>query len=147
ASAVDNFYNDCEAWIIGGTGINQIRSILSYVGSTKVATIYPAWQTTPDNTSLFILMPCGQADLGAINGAASVGAAGYVGLDWGHINAPTTVVNLSGTTIGILTTYTGNTVQTGDSYARLGAPVGANIAADIAEIEGETDGIANCLTT
>lgn len=31
-----------------------------------------------------------------------------------------------------VTTYTGNTVQTGDAFARLGAPAGASIAADIA---------------
>ena len=31
-----------------------------------------------------------------------------------------------------ITTYTGNTPQTGDNYARLGAPAGASIAADIA---------------
>lgn len=37
--------------------------------------------------------------------------------------------------------YTGNTVQTGDAFARLGAPAGASIAADLAEIEGETDTI------
>lgn len=35
------------------------------------------------------------------------------------------------TTVGTLTTYTGNTPQTGDSYTRLGAPTLANIAADI----------------
>lgn len=35
------------------------------------------------------------------------------------------------TTVGTLTTYTGNTPQTGDSYARLGAPSGASIDADI----------------
>lgn len=35
------------------------------------------------------------------------------------------------TTVGTLTTYTGNTVQTGDSFARLGAPLGASIDADI----------------
>lgn len=46
-----------------------------------------------------------------------------------------------------LTTYTGNTVQTGDSYARLGAPAGATIAADLVEIEAETDGIAAIPTT
>jgi hypothetical protein len=35
------------------------------------------------------------------------------------------------TAVGTLTTYTGNTVQTGDSFARLGAPSGASIDADI----------------
>jgi hypothetical protein len=35
------------------------------------------------------------------------------------------------TAVGTLTTYAGNTVQTGDSFARLGAPSGASIDADI----------------
>lgn len=37
--------------------------------------------------------------------------------------------------------------QTGDNYARLGAPAGASIAADIAEVEGETDAIIATLGT
>jgi hypothetical protein len=37
-----------------------------------------------------------------------------------------------------LTTYTGNTVQTGDAYARLGAPAGASQAADIAAVKVDT---------
>lgn len=40
-----------------------------------------------------------------------------------------------------------STAQTGDSFARLGAPAGASIAADIAEVEAETDGIAAIPTT
>lgn len=43
--------------------------------------------------------------------------------------------------VDTLTTYTGDTPQTGDCYARLGAPAGGSIAADIAEIEGETDAL------
>lgn len=34
--------------------------------------------------------------------------------------------------VNTLTTYTGNTVQTGDIFARLGAPAGASVSADIA---------------
>jgi len=86
----------------------------------------------------------GRIDLGKILGTASAGAAGYVGVDWAHINAPTTTVDLTGTTIKNLD---GNTVQTGDAYIRagtiittLGAPV-TTIAGDIAEVEGETDSI------
>jgi hypothetical protein len=37
-----------------------------------------------------------------------------------------------------VTTYTGNTPQTGDAYARLGAPVGASISADVAAVKGDT---------
>jgi hypothetical protein len=40
-----------------------------------------------------------------------------------------------------VTTYTGNTAQTGDSFARLGAPAGASVSADIAAIEAQTDDI------
>ena len=44
-------------------------------------------------------------------------------------------------TIGTLTTYTGNTPQTGDSFARLGAPVAASISADIAVTDAVADAI------
>ncbi len=71
-------------------------------------------------------------------GTASAGVAGYVALDWGHINAPTTAVDLSGTTIKNLD---GNTVQTGDSYARLGAPAGASVSVDIASVQTDTTNI------
>lgn len=40
-----------------------------------------------------------------------------------------------------LTTYTGNTVQTGDAYARLGAPAGASVSADVAAVKGFVDDI------
>jgi hypothetical protein len=42
----------------------------------------------------------------------------------------------SGVTIGTVSTLTGHTAQTGDNYARLGAPAGASVSADIAAIEG-----------
>ena len=40
--------------------------------------------------------------------------------------------------VDTLTTYTGNTVQTGDAYARLGAPAGASVSADIAAVKSNT---------
>ena len=43
--------------------------------------------------------------------------------------------------VDTLTTHTGNTVQTGDSFARLGAPAGVSIAADLVAIEAQTDDI------
>lgn len=38
-------------------------------------------------------------------------------------------------------TLDGHTAQTGDAYARLGAPAGASVSADIAAIEAQTDDI------
>lgn len=54
------------------------------------------------------------------------------------------------TLCGTLTTYTGNTPQTGDAFARLGAPAGASIAADIATRStyagGDTSGTTTLLS-
>jgi len=47
--------------------------------------------------------------------------------------AADTVANV--TTVG---TLTGHTAQTGDNYARLGAPAGASVSADIAAVKAET---------
>lgn len=44
-------------------------------------------------------------------------------VNWARVTAPTTAVDLSGTDIQLVdtvTTYTGNTPQTGDSFARIG---------------------------
>lgn len=40
--------------------------------------------------------------------------------------------------VDTLTTYTGNTLQTGDSFARLGAPAGASVSADVAAADDAT---------
>jgi len=53
------------------------------------------------------------------SGMSTVGSIGKKLADW---------------VVGTIDTYTGNTKQTGDAYARLGAPAGASIAADIAAI-------------
>ena len=73
-----------------------------------------------------------------------VSAGGEAGVDWANVGTQSTAVNLSATTVNLtntVTTYTGNTVQTGDSFARLGLPAGASVSADIAAIEAQTDDI------
>lgn len=87
------------------------------------------------------------ATAGDFTTASSIGKALYVsnivpGAAGGHFiagtNAATTITTGLTThfigTVDTVTTYTGNTVQTGDSYARIGAPVGASISADIAAV-------------
>ena len=47
-------------------------------------------------------------------------ASGNIGIDWANVENPSSAVDLSATDIRLcdtITTYTGNTVQTGDSYA------------------------------
>ena len=55
-------------------------------------------------------------------------------------NTGTWTGNLAGT-VSTLTTYTGNTVQTGDAYARLGAPAGASVSADVAAAKTVVDAV------
>lgn len=50
-----------------------------------------------------------------------VTATGAAGIDWGNVENPTTSLGLTNTTVGIVTTLTGHTAQTGDCFARIGA--------------------------
>lgn len=71
-----------------------------------------------------------------------VSVGGEAGVDWANVGTPGSTVNLSATTVNLtntLTTYTGNTVQTGDSFARLGAPAGASVSADILVLDNFVD--------
>ena len=84
-----------------------------------------------------------------------VSAGGEAGVDWANVGGQSTSVNLSATTtnlVNTLTTYTGNTPQTGDSFARIGA-TGSSLtslasAADLATVAGYIDTeIAALITT
>lgn len=86
----------------------------------------------------------GRVDLGKILGTASAGQAGSVSPDWAQVKNPTTVLDLTQTTIKNLD---GNTVQTGDSFARLGAPAGASVSADVAAVKTDTGTILTDVNT
>jgi hypothetical protein len=60
------------------------------------------------------------------SGMSTVGSIGKKLADW---------------VVGTIDTYTGNTKQTGDAYARLGAPAGASVSADIAAVKADTAAI------
>lgn len=53
ASATNDIYNYQRIDITSGTGSGQSAIITDYDGTTKVATVDHAWQTTPDNTSVY----------------------------------------------------------------------------------------------
>ena len=50
--------------ITSGTGSGQKRHVEDYVGSTKVLTVYPAWDTAPDNTSHYEIKAFSDAAVG-----------------------------------------------------------------------------------
>jgi hypothetical protein len=76
ASSTTDFFDGCTILLTGGTGSGQYRLVTAYNGTTKVATVTPAWATNPDNTSTFAILPRGIADLAAIlNVAVSTSTA------------------------------------------------------------------------
>lgn len=153
--------------IRAGTGAGQTRQITAYT-SGRVATVNLAWTITPDNTSEYVVHPLGLDAATVTQIAAGVWNASrndyqlansfgeYVRADAlsivGNATAAdvlesiltggggTITANLAGT-VTTVTTLTGHTPQTGDAFARLGAPVGASISADLQTIDGIVDAI------
>ena len=112
ASGVTQFYRGMLVGTTGGTGggggsgklNNQLRVITSYNYLTKVATVFPQWETTPDNTTTYeILLPSGMqyVNVGRWNGTdlATPDTAGYPvatikdGTSQGELNLASGVVD------------------------------------------------------
>lgn len=151
ASAVDDFYNGVLVWAVGGTGAGQAGVITDYVGATKVATVDNNWRTNPDATTVFVLLP-GSLGLtsatlaSAVWGAArsSYTTAGTFGE--GVLLASAAIQSIWDALTSALTTVgsIGKRLVdylTGDIYARLGAPAGASMSADIAAVKSDTAAI------
>lgn len=65
--------------LTSGTGSGQTRHVEDYVASTKVATVYPAWDTQPDNTTGYKIEPFAEAAVGEYAQVTSTfGRARYV---------------------------------------------------------------------
>lgn len=130
----------------GGTGAGQARIIYDYVSTTDTASVSPDWVTTPDNTTTYIIAPTPPAPTNsAVLPSVSIGAVGgdtqsmtdlkaFVDSCYNPATNKIAGVVLADTT----TTLTGHTPQTGDSYARIGAPAGASISADVAAVKSDT---------
>ena len=56
--------NGLQIEITSGTGSGQQRFITDYNGSTKVATVYPAWDTQPTSSSNYSITPFSQNSVG-----------------------------------------------------------------------------------
>lgn len=85
----------------------------------------------------------GPSGSGSAQTARDVGASVLLssGTGAGQISLSSGLVTLAGVThtgavIPTVTTLTGHTAQTGDAFARLGAPAGASVSADVAAVKG-----------
>ena len=75
----DDQANGMFVTLTSGTGSGQTRHISDYVASTKVATVYPAWDTAPDNTTGYKVEPFAATAVGEYAQVTSTfGRARYV---------------------------------------------------------------------
>lgn len=114
ASATNAYYYHQLVQIVSGTGAGQVRQIIGYIGSTKVASVNYAWQTNPDNTSVYRLL------------ADHVPFCDAGGVTWAYNHAGSAIATITAT----------NALAT-----LIGTPAGADVSTDIAAIKGETASI------
>lgn len=115
--------------------------ISDYTGSTKTVTLAAGTTFTAaatDNISIMAPMPMQPTVSGR---TLDVSAGGEAGVDWANVGTPGSTVSLTATTVSTVTTLTGHTAQTGDAFARLGAPAGASVSADVAAVKVDTAAI------
>ena len=122
ATATTDIYKGARIATTGGTGAGQSRMITTYNGTTKVATIDPAWVTNPDATTAY-----------------EIQAADAQVQMWDHASADAADVALSAASD--LTTVKTDTaailIDTADMQPKLGAPA-VDISADIAAVKAQT---------
>ena len=69
ASAVNGTYDNMSVYITSGTGLGQLRTISTYVGSTKIATLSSVWTTNPSpSDSVYSVAPKVTVSSGSDNG-------------------------------------------------------------------------------
>jgi hypothetical protein len=125
----DDMYEDALVSIISGTGAGQVRAILSYTASTRVATVHEDWVVIPDATSVYVVAGSSASNVHAIadSSAAALNIlADYDGTGYDKANS----------TIGTTTT---NTDMRGTDSAATAAAL-ATAQADLDIITG-ADGV------
>jgi hypothetical protein len=107
--------------------IKQLINVL--VGTTGVTT-FPAEAAPANNISLAEVIRAIHTDVTGLNGDAMRGT-----------DSAALAADYTAARAGYLDNINGHTAQTGDNYARLGAPAGASVSADIAAVQTDTDDI------
>ena len=71
ASSANDAYNGQIIFIRGGVGEDQVKEVIDYNGTTKIATIRGTWTVTPTDSSAYVMLPSAvtfvsQADMSEI---------------------------------------------------------------------------------
>lgn len=135
--ATDSYYNGQVVVVTDGTGVGQSRRILSYVGSTTVATVAENWVVNPSSDSVFVVFgsvtdasipivediqtQIGTAGDGLTDIASVAAVAGAVG----------SVTGAVGSVTGAVGSVTGN--------------VGGNVAGSVASVVGAVGSVTGAV--
>lgn len=141
ASFADDLLIGSTIFITGGTGAGQSRAITDYVSATDTATV-ETWTTTPDNTSTYEIFGTAASTGGGGLDAAGVRAA--IGMASANMDTQLGTID---TNVDAILVDTSTTLDdlVDDLESRLGTPSnlggGATVAANLSDIEGQTDDI------
>ena len=145
--------------IYAGTGAGQARMITTY-STGRVASVVPNWITSPDNTSKYIIHAfadpvfVGQDNKVILSTDAHTGATvptvtsvtNAVGITSGAIQSIWDALTSALTTSGSVGKRIADFL-TGDAFARLGAPAGASVSADVAAVQTSVNTVDDLLDT
>lgn len=97
AASSNDIYNGQIVFIRAGTGEDQVGTVISYVGSSKVATVHRNWAVIPDTTSAYVMLPASPVELtdNSIGGIWDEARSGHVAVgSFGeHVNANITQIS------------------------------------------------------
>jgi hypothetical protein len=112
ATATDDLYKGEMVKIYSGTGAGQVRVIIGYVGTTKVATVGRAWLVSPDATSVYAVMAIQSPPLDANLGVKlwTGTSAGMVNVASGKVPATLASTDVTGNVAADLQTIKTQTV-------------------------------------
>lgn len=133
-----------------GTTISAAQAIASVTGAVGSVTGNVGGNVTGSVGSVVAIV---SANVTRFAGTTSVGTAGYVGVDWSAINAPTSTQALTGTTISAaqtVATVTGNvTGSVGSVTGAVGSVtgnVGGNVVGSVGSVTGAVGSVTAAVT-
>lgn len=140
ALAIANSYVGCNIYISAGTGAGQTRLITAYAAD-RTASISRAWDTTPDNTSAYKVIPFGRVIVDSVNtdaiDANALKADAVTEIGVGVWASATRTLTSFGTLIADIWTYITRTLT--QTAAAIAAAVAGS---DISITRGDTVTIA-----
>jgi len=171
----DDYWVGMHIKFTSGSNVGLTRLINGFNSGTDQISWTPDLPAAVAAGVTYEILPNGRVDLAMIRGTQvasyTFGGSAFIGANVEGISndffvaaslesmldgtaGQTLTANITGNitgnlvgTVSTLTTYTGNTPQTGDSFARLGAPAGASISVDIAAVKTDTGNLVTRITS